>query len=719
MAPPGPEAGSAPATDPVAERRRRNLKRLLAPRHVAFVGGQDAAISLHQCVEFGFEGEIWPVHPRRRDVEGRPCFPSIADLPEAPDAAFVAVNSEATVDVVRQLAGRGAGGAICYAAGFAERGGEGARLQAELVEAAGEMAVVGPNCYGLLNYLDGAVLWSEGHGGRPADRGVAIVSQSGNISLNLTMEQRSLPIAYVVSVGNQACLGFSDLVATLVEDPRVTAIGLYVEGLVDVAGFARAAAAALEKGVPVVALKVGSSDIGARIALSHTSSLVGSDALYHALFERLGVVRAPSLSALLETLKFLHVVGPLPGRRLGVLCCSGGEAALLADLAARHRLELPDLTETQRAQLAAQLPDFVALANPFDYNTSVWGDPAALERCFETMMAGPYDVVMLLLDYPRPDTPGRDGWHAAFEAFVMTGKAQGRRLAATSTLPELLPEEVRLRGSANGAAPMQGLDEAVAAIAASARYSEQRARINPAQAARLVAPRRADLEGAARTLDEREGKEVLAAAGLTVPEGRAVAAAKAPSAARALGFPVAIKALDARIAHKTEAGAVALDLTDEAEVEAAVARIAASLKGLPGAVERVLVERMVDGAVLELIVGVTRDPQFGLALLVGAGGVAVELARDRRTILLPGRREDFAAALDALEVARLLDGFRGRPAGDREAVIDAMQAVAGYAEAHADTLLELDINPLMVLAKGAGVVAADALIRLQDDRQDD
>jgi acetyl-CoA synthetase len=711
-----PEAGGGPAIDPAASRRRRNLKRLLAPRHVAFIGGKAAAVSLRQCVEFGFKGEIWPVHPRRGDVEGRPCFRTIADLPEAPDAAFVAVNREATVEVVRQLAGRGAGGAICYAAGFAERGGEGVRLQEELVAAAGETAIVGPNCYGLLNYLDGAVLWSEGHGGRPAERGVAIISQSGNISLNLTMEERSLPIAYVVSVGNQACLSFSDLVATLVEDPRVTAIGLYVEGLADVAGFARAAAAALEKGVPVVALKVGSSDIGARIALSHTSSLVGSDTLYQALFDRLGVLRAPSLSALLETLKFLHVLGPLPGRRLGVLCCSGGEAALLADLAARHRLELPDLTEMQRAALATQLPAFVTLSNPFDYNTSIWGDSPALERCFGTMMAGPYDVIMLLLDYPRQNTPGRESWHAAFEAFVTAGKARGLPLVATSTLPELLPEEVRLRGAAAGTAPMQGLDEAVAAIAASARYSEQRARIDPAQAARLLVPRRADPDGSARTLDEHEGKRELAAAGLIVPRGRAVVAAEAPAAARALGFPVAVKALDARLTHKTGAGAVALGLTSEVEVEAAVARIAAALTtGCPGAAERILVERMVEGTVLELIVGVTRDPQFGLALVVGAGGVRVELARDSRTILLPARREDFAAALDSLEVARLLDGFRGAPAGDREAVVDAMAAVAAYAEAKRDTLIELDINPLMVLADGAGAVAADALIRLQDE----
>jgi acetyl-CoA synthetase len=715
LVPPGPEASRGLNEEPAALRRRDNLKRLLAPRHVVFVGGRDAAISLRQCVEFGFKGEIWPIHPTRDDLEGRPCFRSVAELPEAPDAAFIAVNAKATVEIVRQLAARGAGGAIAYAAGFAERGEDGARLQEELAAAAGEMAVVGPNCYGLLNYLDGAVLWSEGHGGRPAERGVAIISQSGNISLNLTMEQRSLPIAYVVSVGNQACLGFGDLVAALIEDPRVTAIGLYVEGLDDAAGFARAATAALAKGVPVVALKVGNSDIGARIALSHTSSLTGSDELYQALFDRLGVVRAPSLGALLETLKFLHVVGPLPGRRLGVLCCSGGEAALLADLAARHGLDLPDLADSQRAALAAQLPDFVTLSNPFDYNTAVWGDGPALERCFGTMLTGAFDLSMLLLDYPRPGTPGHEGWHAAFEAFVTAGKAQGRRLVVTSTLPELLPEEARLRGVEEGVAPMQGLDEAVTAISAAARYSEQRARIEPAQAARLLVPRAPLDEDPARTLDEWESKRRLAAHGLQVPEGRAVPAAEVPAAARDLGFPVAVKALHPDLPHKTEAGAVALGLTGEAEVEAAVARIAAAVADVPGAGDRFLVERMVEGAVAELIIGVKRDPQFGLALVVGAGGVQVELAGDSRTVLLPSDHAAFAEALDSLKAARLLAGFRGRPAGDRDAVIEAMAAVADFAEAERDSLLELDINPLMVLERGAGVMAADALIRIEDD----
>ena len=698
---------------PAGSRRRANLKRLLAPRHVAFVGGRDAALSLRQCLDAGFAGEVWPVHPTREPMEGRPSFASVADLPEAPDAAFVAVNRGATVETVRALADRGAGGAICYAAGFAERGGEGARLQSELVAAAGDLAVIGPNCYGLLNYLDGAVLWSLGHGGRPVGRGVALVSQSGNISLNLTMEERGLPIAYVISAGNQACLGVGDYIAALVEDPRVTAIGLYLEGLDDVTGFALAAAAALDRGVPIVVLKVGQSGLGARIALSHTSSLAGSEALYQALFDRLGVLRVPSLSALLETLKFLHVVGPLPDGRLGVLCCSGGEAALMADLAERHELSLPDLSEAQKEALGARLPDFVTLSNPFDYNTSVWGIAQELERSFGTMMETDFDLVVLLLDYPRDGVPGRDGWQVAYEALVAAGRARGKRLAVVSTLPELLPETVRTRAVAEGVAPLQGLEDALTAIGSAARYGACKKRIDPARAARLLVS--ASVGGAACSLDEFESKQRLAAFGLTVPEGRAVEAGEAVAAARELGFPVALKALCAALPHKTEAGAVALGLASEAEVEAAVARIEAAVAGVPGAGRRFLVERMVAGAVGELILGIKRDPQFGLALVVGAGGIEVELTGDSRTLLLPATRADFAEAFDALKAARLLSGFRGRPLGDRAAVIEAMAAVAAFAEAERDTLLELDVNPLMVLARGCGVVAADALIHIKED----
>ena len=259
------------------------------------------------------------------------------------------------------------------------------------------------------------------------------------------------------------------------------------------------------------------------------------------------------------------------------------------------------------------------------------------------------------------------------------------------------------------------MEEGIRAIADAAWYGERRQAIDPAAAARLVSTGPAAPDRAVRTLDEWDSKQRLAAAGLAVPEGRCVTAAEAPAAARALGFPVAVKALDARLAHKTEAGAVALMLRDEAAVESAVAQIGAALADLPGAGDRFLVERMVEGAVAELIVGVQRDPQFGLALVVGAGGIQVELADDSRLLLLPCSRDDLAEALDSLKVSRLLAGYRNRPEGDRQAVLDAMRAVVDFAESEAGRLAELDVNPLIVLPRGAGAVAADALVRLNDD----
>ena len=270
--------------------RLANLKRLLSPRHVAVVGGRDAAMVVRQCRAIGYAGEIWPVNPHRDSVEDLPCFRAVEDLPEAPDAAFIAVPAEATIEVVGRLAAIGAGGCVCYAAGFAEVGGDGIERQRRLVEAAGDLALSGPNCYGLINALDGAALFPDNHGCTPVARGAAIVSQSGNIGINVTMQGRSLPLSHMISAGNQAVTGLGDYVMALAEDPRVTAIGLILESVTDVELFSRAAARALERGVPIVALKCGRSAAGARATLSHTSSLAGEAELYDALFERLGIV---------------------------------------------------------------------------------------------------------------------------------------------------------------------------------------------------------------------------------------------------------------------------------------------------------------------------------------------------------------------------------------------------------------------------------------------
>jgi len=687
--------------------RQRNLRRLLRPRHVAIVGGQAMADSIRRCADTGFTGEVWVVNPKYPELGGRKCYASIADLPEAPDATFIAVPREATIDILKQLDARGGGGAICYAAGYTEVGGEGVALHDEFVKAAGDLAVVGPNCYGMLNFIDGICLWPTGALGQQVETGCAIVMQSGNIALNLSRNDRSVPFAYVISSGNQAILNAADYVDALADDPKVTAIGLYLEGIKDVPAFSRAAAKALQRGKPLVALKAGNSELGAKFAMSHTGSLAGSGKMYDALFERLGIIRVHSVPQLLETLKLVSTAGLPKGDRLAVFTCSGGECLLTADLCDELGIPLPGFSNDQADDLRAQLPNFATVSNPLDYNTSLWGHEDLLVKCFSTVMRGAFDAGMLVIDFATDGPVTEEACMAGVRALLKACNTHGKMPIVTSTLSELLPAHARAEVIAARGAPMQGLEEALNAFAAVHRFAQRKAKV----AAAALPPTPAAGE-TRRVLSEVEGKKLLAGFGLAVPESRVAAPAEAVAAAETLGFPVVLKVAEPLIAHKTEAGAVAINLKSRADVEAALARMEKSvssyLKG--GRIEKVLVERMVGDVVAELIVGIQRDPQFGLALVIGAGGILVELVEDAAMLLLPTAAEEVEAAIRRLKIAKLLDGYRGKPAADMGALVKSIMAIAAFAEAHRDTLLELDVNPLMVRADGA--VAVDALVIL-------
>ena len=678
-----------------------NMRRLLAPRSVAVFGGSVAAEAIRQCRKVGYTGEIWPVNPRRSEIEGLRCYASVAELPGAPDASFIAVPREETLEIVGALAQRGAGGVVCYASGFAETGEQGRLLQQRLVELAGGMAMVGPNCYGLLNYIDGCALWPDRQGGRRVERGVALITQSGNIGLNITMQQRNLPIAYMIAVGNKASTDLHDYIDALLDDECVTAIGLHIEGLSDVAAFSRVARRALEQGVPLVALKMGSSAIGAQLTASHTSSLAGADSLYDALFARMGIARVQDVAELVETLKLLHACGPLAGARVQAMMCSGGDASMVADLGQAHGLEFPPLALASQAVLRGVLGPQVALANPLDYQTYIWGDEPALTACFDGVMQTPADIALLVLDFPRPDEVPIEGWDEVVSGFIGAHGQHGGPAMLVSTLPELLPAEVAERLLAAGIAPMQGMREALVAIRAAAAIGTRKKRLAQADP---VAPPRGVPRPEAQALDEAAAKAALAAHGLPLPESRVVAsAAEAQAAAEAIGYPVVVKAVSSTLLHKTELGAVKLNLANAQQVGDAVAQ-------LQRHAQRFLVERMVTGALLELIVGVTRDAQFGLTLTLGAGGILVELLRDSVTLLLPTGPEQIEAALRQLKCHALLDGYRGKPKADMAALVAAIEAIVSYAETEGERLQELDVNPLLALADGA--VAVDALIRL-------
>ena len=650
----------------------------------------------------GFDGTIWPVHPSRDEVAGRPVCRSVEDLPEAPDAAFVGVNRHATVDAVANLAARGAGGAVCYASGFLEAK-DGAKLQHKLVEAASGMPIIGPNCYGAINFLDGVPLWPDQHGGRrlgaPAC-GVAIVTQSSNIAISITMQRRGLPIAYAVTAGNQAQLGVAELAAALLDDDRVSAIGLHVEGFESVPAYEELARRARQRRVGVVAMKVGRSTRGKAAALTHTASIAGSDAGADAFLKRLGIARANGIPELLETLKLLHVHGPLNGHRLGAMCCSGGEASILADAAADAGVVLPELTTQHAERVAETVHPLVTVANPFDYHTFSWGNPDALARTFAAFGRGSYDATLLMLDFPRPDRCADADWEVTLQAFECAMRHTGHKGIIAAMLAENLPEDRAMALIERGVAPLGGIREALGAVECAATIGATwvEGEYRPLLSVSCMS-------GDAATLDEAASKRLLSECGVPVPEGSVAQDAEtAVDIAGSLGGRVVVKALG--VAHKTEQHALRTDLSKPDEIRSAARELLAMGSG-------VLVERFETDTVVELIVGISRDSQLGLMLTLGSGGVFVEVLADTATLLLPVDESDVRRALAGLRCAPLLQGHRGRATADVDAAVDAILGIARFAVEHPASLEELDVNPLAVGPKGRGVRALDALVRLR------
>ncbi len=686
----------------------RSLKRLLAPRSIAVMGGKWAAAVIRQTRQMGYDGEIWPIHPDKKLIEGLPVFRSVDELPGSPDAAFVGVNRRATIDIVRQLSIIGAGGAVCFASGFRETDADdadGGQLQDALLLAAGDMPILGPNCYGLVNYCDGALLWPDQHGGvrlGSGSQGVAIITQSSNIAINMTMQARGLPVAYVVTAGNQAQIGISEIAAGLLEDDRVSALGLYIEGFDSVAGFEYLAARARELNKPVIALKIGKSEQAKAATVSHTASIAGADAASDAFLRRLGIGRVNSVPAFLEALKLLHVCGPLQGNRVSSMSCSGGEAALVADSVGGRRIDFPALTAEHCNRVKETLGPLVAVANPLDYHTFIWNDEPAMTNTFSAMVSGGFDMNLLVIDFPRSDRCSDTDWCATVNAFERALVANDAKGALLATLPENLPESWAAECIARGIAPMQGIEEALDAIEVAAFIGE--AWRDPV--ARPVSTGE-PVECKTTTLDEAEAKRQLAASGLPIPEGRRAAnAQEAADIAEELGFPVALKVLG--VAHKSELGAVRLGLSSPEDVRCAASTMTGLGTGL-------YVERMIDAGVCELIVGVTRDPLFGPLLTIGSGGVLVELLEDSRTLLLPTTAREIEDALRGLKLFPLLNGYRGRPEADLETAIHTIEMIAGFAVERADDILEMDINPLIVREEGKGVSIADALIVVKEN----
>ena len=690
--------------------QKNNFERLIKPRHIAFVGGVDAEIAIGEAKRAGFKGSIWPVNPRRKQLGGYKCFQTLEDLPSAPDAVYLAIPRDHALNAVKDLAKLGAGGIVCYTAGFGEADPKGQEAENLLAEYAGDMALVGPNCYGIINYIDRVALWPFAHGGSCPGYGAAIITQSGMFSSDITMSQRSLPLSYMVSAGNQTVMGLADFIDILCEKPEVRAIGLHIEGLSNVSLFEKAALKALRLNKPVVALKTGTSKIGSTLTLSHTGSLSGSKELYEALFKRTGVISVNNPSQFLETLKYLCVSGCPKQENIIGFTCSGGGATMLADKAEDIGLKFPNFNKEKSDKLVGLLPEIATLSNPLDYTTPIWGQPEKTKPVFqEAMNQLLAQSAILVQDYPAK---GLDESLVYYRndalAFAEAAADNNLPAAICSTIPENFDRETRDLLVSLGVAPMQGIHEALNAISHAATWNKNRAHI-------LEKKLDSVFEVVAKlnrlsVLDEYESKALLKKNGFDVPQGKLCLDKVKSDDLENLNFPVALKMVGSKILHKTELNAVVLNIKSDLELGVAVENMRSSVskKAKNVVSNRYLIEEMANTPIAELIVGIRSDSQFGLSLTIGSGGVLVDLIGDVSTVILPTHSGEIREAIKNLKVFKLLDGFRGKPKVKLEVVVDAIMKLVIFAEKNINLISEIEINPMFVYEDCVQMV--DALI---------
>ena len=697
------------------------IQTLFRPRSIAIVGAstdstKTSGLPIRFLREQAFDGEIYPINPRVAEIDGLRCYGSVDALPARPDVAMVLLGASRSVDAVRELAAKGTPYAIVLASGFGESGEDGRSRQAQLLEAAGTMRILGPNTIGLVNVSDGVPLSASGAlaAGLFQKGPVGVVSQSGGIlgALLSRAAARGIGLSKLVATSNEADLEIADFIDYLADDSETSVIALYIETIRNPETFRRAAAKARAAGKPIVALKIGRSDAGARAAASHTGAMAGSDRTYDAFFHELGVIRVQNFGDLVEVPAALATQPVLKGRRVAVLTSTGGAGTLVADSLGLTGFEAPVPDAETVARLKAAMPDgHGALdGNPIDI-TLAGLQPDVLKACIRTLLDSPsYDALTVIVgssSVAQPELIG-DAIHAA---------SPGNKKPVLAYVSPHAPEAAA-RLTRQGV-PAFNTPEAVAA-AFSALWSAGRPPVEAMPAAgRAPVGIPADWRG---SLNEKQAKELFARFGLhCVRESEVADAAQAKAAAAGFGGPVVLKILSSTITHKSDVGGVAVGL-DANSIGARLEQMRDEVRRRAGvAPEGYIVQEMVPPGGLELILGCHRDA-LGSVILLGMGGVAAELIRDTTIRLLaPGSilsRSEALAMAQELKSWPLLDGYRRRPKLDVEALVGAIVDFSAMVMELGNRLTEAEINPLFVLPTGQGVRVADgvAVLESQTDR---
>ena len=690
------------------------ISRLMRPRSVAVIGAsadvtKTAGRPVAYLLKHGFAGEVYPVNPKATEISGLPCYPTIASLPSVPDVGIVLLGAERAQQAVKELAEIGCAAAIVLASGYTEVGEEGARRQAELIQAAGAMRILGPNTIGLVNITDRIVLSASGalEMDHFPSGAISLVSQSGGIlgSLLSRAAARGIGLAKMISTSNEVDLELADFIDWLVDDEATRVIALYVETVRDTQKFRAAALRAAQAGKPIVAFKIGRSEAGAKAAISHTGALAGSDRMYDALFKQTGILRAQRFDELLDMPASLATGRILHGNRVAILTSTGGAGTLVSDALGVSGFETPPPDAQTAAKLRAlQQGDHAALdRNPIDV-TLAGLQPELLKGAISAVLSSPtYDALIVIV-----------GASALAMPELMSNAIKScMSLSDKPILAYISPHAPNIGAllTQGGVPAFSAPESCSAALVAMLHASQAKTSMRIVPIVRQDQSRALDAWPAG-SLDEEQAKRLFSSFGIaSVRETVVTTAEQAQAALPALGERAVLKILSSEILHKSEIGGVAVNVT-QAAIFARLLQMTQDVKDKSGITpKRFLVQEMVSGGV-EIILGMHRDV-LGVAILLGMGGVTAELLQDTTLRLLPSTgglsAETAREMVVALKTWPLLDGYRGRPKSDVEALVKAIVAFSEMVAAFGARLLEAEINPLFVLEAGQGVKAADGI----------
>ena len=720
--------------DASAERSRRMVAALLRPKSIAIIGATDrpgswTARIWRNLQRYGFPGAVYPVNPKRDTIWEVKCHADVASLPEPADHLVVLVPAKAVPGVLASGAEAGARSATIFTSGFDEaEDADGQALGRELkavIEQTG-LAVSGPNCLGNIAAPTPLMTMTDD---RPQTIGpgpVAIVGQSGGLlmAIKRTLEERGVQSGYVVTSGNETGLTSADYIHYFAADEDTRVIVSYLDAVQDPPAYLAACRAARAAGKPVVVVKIGLSAAGRAAAMTHTGALAGSVEAFDAIAGEAGAVRVDTLDDAIEAVEyFLHA--PLPkGANLGAITYSGALRGLLLDRLPKTGLHFPELADATKEKLESMLGAGALVGNPLDGGFAAVTSEDIFIACIEAMIADPgIDMVLLQEEIPRVGGTRKTNTLKRVEALAAKGLA--KPVVFFSMISHGLTDYAReLKGELGHLPFLHEVEKslraigAVTAYAAAGRRAEAAAASGPGAEALPDAPaveavRRAAGEASAPSaLNEVESKALLAAYGIPLPEETLVASAdEAVAAAERLGWPVVLKAVSSKITHKSDAGAVLLGLASAAAVEAGYQAISANVEAhRPGtALDGMLVAKQVTGG-LELVLGVSRDPEMGPVVMFGTGGVWLELYKDVAFSGAPLDADRAEAMIAKTHADRLIDGYRGAPAADRRAVIDALVSLGRIADDLGDVIESIDINPFVALEDGDGGYALDGLV---------